>query len=446
MLSGGCTAPASVDTDRSEQDHHTIAGTAGTAMCHGSITDTRKVVIPVLPKPDVNVAYTDPALGATVIRITDSVTGEVHKPAYSTMQAWNSDESLLLLYRTGTDGNGHQLRDGHTYEFIHPLLFSPADLEEAYWSHSNPDELFYVSAAAHDYGQFRRLNPRTNESELIADFSQWCGTSLPVAGSDVHMQSLDDDQFGFRCRRDDGNTIMFSYRISTGRTIIQPTGNATPWSASTAPTPTASGTRYWLQGKVLDNTLEKVLVTPDLQSSIEHSTIGSTSTGQDALYQVAFGSSPHGCDGDARRGVGHLVQHNLETGDCRNIISEQHGYPYPTSSTHLSALAHKRPGWVALSSIGSAGQARYFSNQQPAPALFSEIYLTDTNPQQPVTCRLAHHRSTGKNAVNGRYAPYFGEPHATISPSGTRIVFGSDWYDSGAVDSYVIELPGYTRP
>jgi len=61
-------------------------------------------------------------------------------------------------------------------------------------------------------------------------------------------------------------------------------------------------------------------------------------------------------------------------------------------------------------------------------------------------CRLAHHRSTGKLAQSGEYNGYLGEPHVTISPSGTRLLFGSDWYDSGSVDSYVIELPLYQGP
>ncbi len=37
-------------------------------------------------------------------------------------------------------------------------------------------------------------------------------------------------------------------------------------------------------------------------------------------------------------------------------------------------------------------------------------------------------------------AGYFGEPHPVISPSGTLVIFSSDWYDSGSVDTYVIDL------
>lgn len=413
-------------------------------MCDGSVSDARQLNIPRIPRPGLYTRYKDPALGATVVRVSDSKYGEIHKPAYSTMQAWNADESLLLLYRSGNDGIGHQVRDGHSYKVIRQLDFIPADIEEVFWSRKNPDELFFVSAAKQERGQFKRLNPRTNESETIADFSDWCGASLPVAGNDVQMQSYDDDLFGFRCQQDDGRHIMFSYRISDQSVTLQYIGAGTMWSSNLAPMPAPGGKRFWLQGHVLDTTLVSPILNIDVHSFAEHSSVGTTTSGQDALYQVAFDPAPRGCDSDIFNGVGHLVEHNLETGACRNIISQQQGYPYPTSSTHVSAQAFNQPGWVAMSSVGTQEQISYFITGQKAPALFSEVYLSNTDPDNPVTCRLAHHRSTGKSAVNGGYEPYFGEPHATISPSGTRILFGSDWYDSGAVDAFVIELPGYS--
>jgi len=136
------------------------------------------------------------------------------------------------------------------------------------------------------------------------------------------------------------------------------------------------------------------------------------------------------------------MEHDLTTGECRPVINEKDGYPYTTRGTHISARAIHKPGWVAMSSIGY-DRFELFSNKRKAPLLFSEVYLVDTNPKSERVCRIAQHRSYSKSAQNGDYHPYFGEPHATISPSGTRIVFGSDWYDSGSVDAYVVELPAY---
>ncbi len=415
-------------------------------FCEGYVSHTESLTIPSIPKPGYLSSYNDPVFESRVIRITDSGFGEVNKPVYSTMQAWNADESLLLLYRAGANSPGHKLHDGHTYEFIRNLDVSPPDIEEIFWSRLDPDIFFYISKKSNDFGSFNQFNVSSNTSTQLADFGDYCGLGLPNAGNDVQMHAVNDDVFGFICDNDDGTQLMLSYKRSTNSIDAAPIGEGTLWNDWSAPVPAPSGTRYWHQGYVVDNGLQQIVHQLDMANPLEHSSIGMSATGEDAYYQVAFNRSPDGCDGDLYEGVGHLVEHDLATGGCRNIISQENGYPYTTSSTHISAQAYLQPERIALSSIGKASQNHFLADQTPAPVLFSEIYVAQTTPGDTKVCRLAHHRSLGKAAVNGGYASYFGEPHATISPSGTRVIFGSDWYDSGSVDSYVIELPDYTKP
>jgi len=293
-------------------------------LCAGLYSGKAKVGVPQVGKPPFRKYYREPAFGTKVMRITKAREGEVFKPAYSSMQAWNSDETKILLYRGGSDP-GHVLLDGTTYEHVRDLNIQPSDLEEVYWSHTDPDVFFYMSQHY-----------------------------IPTGGGDVQMQSWDDDLFGFRCRLSADKYMMFTYRLSTDEIIKAPIGEkTTQWQEWSAPIPGPSGKQLWYQGKVIDTDLQK-----------------------DAVFQTVFNDSPGGCDGDKGKGVGHLVVHNIETGECRPVINEERGYPYTTRGTHVSV----------------------------------------------------------------------GEPHATISPSGTRIIFGSDWYDSGSVDTYVIELPGYQKP
>jgi len=441
--SGAGPNPGGSDPD---PDTGPSLGAADEAFCESFVSNTDSFVVPRLTKPDFMTPYNDPTFGGRVTRISNSVFGEVNKPVYSTMQAWNADETLLLLYRTGVSGAGHKLHDGHTYEYIRDLDISPTDLEQVYWSRKDPDSFYFISTRSDDYGKFNRFSISTNQSVEVADFSAHCGAGVADAGNDVQMHALNDDLFGFRCRQDDGHYIMLSYQPSTDEVKTAPLGNGSAWTEWTAPAPSASGQRFWHQGHVLAGNLTTVNYELDLGNVFEHSSMGMTADGQDAFYQVSFNASPDGCDGDLYQGVGHLVEHNLETGFCRNIISQEAGYPYTTSSTHVSALAYLKPNRVAVSSIGNSDQTTLFTNEIEAPALFSEIYVAQTNPDDTVICRFAHHRSFGKSAKKGGYAAYFGEPHATISPSGTRVIFGSDWYDSGSVDSYVLELPDYIRP
>lgn len=410
-------------------------------LCEGMFTGTERVAIPPVAKPPFKRYYKDPAFGSKVIRITNARQGEVFKPAYSSMQAWNADESLLLLYKAGAN-SAHILVDGKTYEPFRELKIIPSDLEEVFWSHTDPDVFYYVSKYSADYGVFNKYSVKADKSTRIRAFHDICGPKgLPTGGNDVQMQSLDDDLFGFRCRPSADEYVMFSYRLSTDEVVHAPLKSA-GWEPWTAPIPGPSGERFWLQGKVLAPDLKRVLLDQDMKKHSEHANIGQTHDGQDAVFQVVFDPSPKGCDEDLWQGVGHLVVHNMETGECRPVINESKGYPYTTTGTHVSSQAYKNPGWVALSSVGY-GSFEYFTNKRRATTLMSEIYLANTDPDNEVVCRLAHHRSFGKSATRGGYKPYFGEPHATISPSGTRIAFGSDWYDSGSVDTYIIELPAY---
>lgn len=413
-------------------------------LCEGLFTSKERVEIPAVAKPPFMRYYQDPAFKSKVIRITQAEEGEVFKPVYSSMQAFNADESVLMLYRGGDDP-AHVLLDGRTYQPIRELDIVPSDLEEVYWSHTDPDVFYYVSKLSGDYGHFNKYSVSQDKITKVRDFRDICGRrGLPSGGNDVQMQSMDDDLFGFRCLAGKGNDsyIMFTYRISTDEVLQAPLNEDAGWEPWTAPIPGPSGERVWLQGKVLPPDLSKIELEHDMYKHHEHANIGLTHDGHDAVFTTVFDPSPGGCNDDLWQGVGHLVVHDMQTGECRPVINEAKGYPYTTSGTHVSARAHKRPGWVVMSSVGY-GSFEFFTNKRKAPALLSEIYLVNTDPDNEVVCRLAHHRSFGKSAKRGAYKGYFGEPHATASPSGTRIVFGSDWYDSGSVDTYVIELPAY---
>ncbi len=413
-------------------------------LCEGLITDQEPRKVRPVARPPFGQRYRDPAFGTTVIRITNSAADEVFKPSYSTMQAWNADESLLLLYKQSNGDGLHILLDGFTYAPIKALDFWPTDLEEVFWSHNDPDILYYVSAQHPTYGSLMKHNVRTDEATVLRNFENMCGKNIaPTSGGDVLMQSLDDNTFGFRCDTGD-NWTAFSYNVKEDKVITQLLGDGKDFDNWTAPLPLPKSDAFWMQGKVIGPDLKSVQATFDMFKHHEHADIGLAHDGREVYYATAFNISEGRCNNDVYGGVGHLIEHDFKTGECRPVITEKDGYPYTTRGTHISGRATRKPGWVAMSSIGY-DKLDFFTNDNKASPLFSEIYLVDTNPKSERVCRVAQHRSFGKSAKNGEYHPYFGEPHATISPSGTRIIFGSDWYDSGSVDAYVVELPAYSR-
>ena len=72
--------------------------------------------------------------------------------------------------------------------------------------------------------------------------------------------------------------------------------------------------------------------------------------------------------------------------------------------------------------------------------LDQELVLARVEKGNVDVYRIGHHRADEKEF------DYWGEPHAVISPTGTRVLFGSDWSgeeDGKSVDSYVVELPAF---
>jgi hypothetical protein len=190
-----------------------------------------------------------------------------------------------------------------------------------------------------------------------------------------------------------------------------------------APQAGPSGALFYFLGDVLDENMT-VVRGLDLANPLEHASLGRLANDHDTYNEAAY-------DGDH---VGSLVTHDMTDGSVRVIVGPSSGYPYPPSGTHVSAVAYKQPGWVFLSSIGATpdGQA----------VLNNELYIADTNPGGTgKVCRVAHHRSWAQSGPLG----YWAEPHVVSSPSGTRLLFGSDWGGRNAVDAFVAELPSY-RP
>ena len=373
-------------------------------LCQGLLTDKNAHPMTALAKPALLGTAVDPEFGTTIRRISDSGPSGAIVPMYSTIPAWNADESRLILYDVGA---GHRLHDGRTYAFIRALDdISPADLEQVYWHPTDPDVLFYV-----DDKTLVRYHVSTAAKDSVHTFST-C-TDGVTGGDDPMYISWDGNVIGLRC-----GSSAFSYRIDTDAV-----GGPTATSSTTAPQAAPSGARFFFDGDVLgfDLATQRTL---DMANPGEHAGLGRLANGDDGWFGVVYDPGSSGC-----AAVGSLVTYSLVDGSCRVVVGEDTGYPYPGSGVHVSALVLQRVGWAVVGSVGdTAGQG----------LLDQELLLVDTAAPARV-CRVAHHRSWGGDGPQG----YWAEPHAVPSPSGTRILFGSDWGGGQSVDAYVVELPAY---
>jgi hypothetical protein len=367
-------------------------------LCAGLITDASAHPMTALAKPDLGKTVTDPQFGTVIRRITAVGGSGVIKPVYSPTQAWNADESYMVLYEVG---HGHLLYDGKTYAYVRDLPIDPPDLEQVYWSTSDPDTLYWINGNV-----LTRYRVSTNENEALHTIT---GCSGQVSADSHAWISWDSNTLGLYC---ESTGKAFIYELDSGTAFASKAG-------SFAPSIAASGTRAYWGGKVVDRSLDAVR-TLDLGNVEEHCSLGALANGHDTYNLVQFDNGPSGSE------VGSLVTFDMTDGSSRVIVGPATGYPYPPSGTHVSAPIYKRPGWVFVSIIGDLSGAG---------VLDQELLLADTNPGGEV-CRIGHHRSQEQQ-------DYWGEPHVSGSPSGTRALFASDWGGGLSVDTYVVELPSY---
>ncbi|GER59171.1 T9SS type A sorting domain-containing protein [Patiriisocius marinus] len=368
-----------------------------------------------MDKPAYLAAAEDQSFPGTLIRrISEANTDGFVAPMYSTIQAWNADETRLILYSNGN----HQLLNGVDYSFIRTMDdINPEDLEAVFWHFSNPDILFYID---NNNGNLIEYNVSTQAINVLADLVDLsdCQESI-TGGNDVQMMSWDSDVISFRC----GNTSAFYYRIST-QTLVEFDINSLDFNA---PMPFPSGNLFYHRGNVYNSSgiLERSL---NLDVVNEHSCLGRLSNGDDAYFAIAFEEGP---DSNCQ---GTLVAHNATNANCFSVTPTG-DYGYPQSGTHISSLAHSNTegGWIAVSCVGY--------DQNGVDLLDQELFIAKVNENDADVYRVAHHRSDRDQLG------YWGEPHVIISPSGTRLLFGSDWSgseDGISVDSYVAELPANT--
>lgn len=441
--------------------------------CAGMITDRDSRVVPRMSKPKPLATYIDPSFGTRITRVTDAPGGTARRTLYNTIQPWNADESLLMLYHTGDKNAGHHLYNGKTYQYIRQMEFAAADIEGIYWDNKNASALYFVQSRPKNdplFGKLVKYNTQTRKRTLVADLEPVCGKPSNRRGRTARggndIQGMSGDLIGLRCQNGEAkgtsSDVSFHVNVRNGRiskrVIIDPArpqgGNAFGFRPDVAASPMPSGKRVVLQDSVfdanmnflyrLDGSLSNYTASNGRQYKVpklEHGAVGQMPNGNDAMFSPRYNAADDGCNSDSDYGRGALVAHDIQSGSCQVMVGESTGWNYPLRGVHLSSVSRNNPGWVTMTSIGY-GKLDFLKNGKKAPLLFSELSLTHANPDNPSTCRLAHTRTLAKSASRGSSyrGGYFGEPHAVMSPSGSRILFNSDWHDSGSVDTYAVNL------
>ncbi|MCP5027721.1 MAG: hypothetical protein GY929_15715, partial [Actinomycetia bacterium] len=338
-------------------------------------------------------------------RITDAGSGESIVPIPSGQSAWNADESLLLLYR---QGSGFELRDGRTGSPVADLDINPADIEEIYWSPTDPALLTYVDGV-----ELVAFDVNSSTRQILHTFD---------GCADVHSNgpvppSADGQLWGLLCIDDTGAVSPVAYRLGDGIDHRM----AAEADAAVAPIPTRSGLGLLVSrpGRGLDlydPTLTDVIGSFPL---IEDANVIAAVDGDGAevIVSTAFNSGP--------TGVGAAVAHPLDGSDPWPVVGEQTGHGTPPSGTHFAS------GGLGTSERFAITNRAVPQDGQPG-VVDGEILLVDLSGPEPTIVRLAHHRTLGGD--------YFSYPFVSLSPQGDRLLFSSDW-GGDHVDTYLVDIP-----
>lgn len=351
-----------------------------------------------LARPDRGVPLIDPAFGTTITRITDAAPGGAVVPIADSASVWSADERFLLLYRRGA---GHELRDGGSGALVRELTLPAADIEQVWWSRTVPTEVQFVDGVT--LVAVDVLDDRRTELHRFDGCATVSSGRTPVA------PSIDGAVWAVRCELADGAADYVSVDLRTGVEHRTPATHADLGAVVLA-----SG-----DGMVLFDDDGGAVVT-DRAFAPTGATLDPDDTNIVAALDAEGGDVVIG----ARFGGefdGSVVVQSADGGASSVLVGDATGHG-PASTGHQFALGGPidRPMLAVTAGTVSDGASGVVDG---------EVLLIDLHGE--VVARLAHHRSSASD--------YFATPFVSVSPSGSRVVFASDW-GGDAVDTYLVDV------
>jgi hypothetical protein len=364
------------------------------------------------------------------MRITDArgagIKGIV--PDYSKRQAWNANDTLLLL-RSG-DGNT-LLFDGTTYKFRKSL--EGVGGEDVFWSSTNPSLILFSLDNV-----LSSFNVETNEKKSLFTFAGYSFANTRGEGNlsrDGRWYALVGQFYDeARSRVFFKDLVVFDLATNqiTAKLPLPSSVEAFDW-VSISPNGNyvvvdyaddVSGRFHGLE--VYDRNLKFLWQKP---LGAGHSDLAVDENGDEALIMDVY---------DPNKNVTAIKKFRLSDGRETSLLEVS-----PLFDLHISCRNERRPGWCLISTFDYVG--RLTDNAVSWLPFEDEIFWLKLDGSGGVQ-RLAHHHSR-------RYSPstpdsdksvYFAEPHATSSRNGDRILFGSNWRekidDEASVDTYLLRI------
>ncbi|MBF0498811.1 MAG: hypothetical protein HQM09_01655 [Candidatus Riflebacteria bacterium] len=394
------------------------------------ITSKQILPEPSFPEPSAGKPVIDPTFGTSLQRLTDA--GLLKQPGvvpdYSKRQAFSPDGKYLLLRNTESQALLFSAKD---YSFIKPLEGVAG--EDLFWDPRHPGTLLFAIENV--------LSSCDVVSGKIKEIHRFDGYAFADTRGEGNL-SLDGRYYAIACRTYDAksgdvgykNLLVFDLQEmrEIARLAFPPKIENFDW-VSISPrgnyvvvdyADTEKGRFHGVE--VYDRNLKNIWQKP---LGAGHSDIGLDINGDEVLVMDIY---------DEQRNQTLIKKFRLSDGKETELFAVS-----PLFDLHISCRNTARPGWCYISTFDYV--QRLTHNANDFLPFEDEIFALSLDGNA-TTERLAHHHSRrfAPNAPDADHSCYFAEPHASVSPEGDRIIFGSNWNhevnNASALDTFLIDL------
>jgi hypothetical protein len=383
------------------------------ACAYDGLTSTPVLATPAIASPGYLQEIKDPTFGTAVIRVTapgkEILAGVFCKSAYcthrySSSQAWNADQSLLLI----TNGcHGFCFLDGQTYV----PLFQRASPNECEWHPVDAALMICISSRA-----IYTWAPRSDAKTIIFVGTGYRNLQFgPYKGN----PSRDGNKVVVRAVTDAGRLVAFAYDLST-KTKYRDIGLADLPGSNGYCGISPSG-RYIFCSQKLPGEIDEGYVFTIDGVELQHWTENHR-PGHGDMTIDADGSDVYVGISKADPDKFHIIKRRLVDGKVTDLA------PYGEGQ-HASLRNTRLPGWVFLSYSGTYSEVGEHPNWAP---FYQEVVALRIDGSGEVR-RIAQTRNPKHD--------YWSESHASPSPDGSQVIWSSNWGEpAGSVADYVTRL------
>ena len=365
---------------------------------------------PNMAEPD----YLDPQAtdvpGMTLTRITENNAFDLPdgqaRHGYSTGQIFNADETLV-------DAGNRILDVTDNYAIVKEV---PLSLERS-WSNINPDIMYGIDNTR-PKSQFVRWNVKTGQKQILRNFVDY---DLLTMGNYKGQITLDDSKVVLTGENPAGLDVIIAYDIANDEIINEISQDQYyKWAGYS---PKGDWIVVYNNNNVPDQSMKRaVRYDPDLTNPMEftefprHGDFAFDDNGEEVFAMISYPE---------------IYYFRLRDG-AKVILGSTSVPDSPAGNGHVSGRATNRPGYVYISS----SDRRKLLGVYKLGIASNEIIGRHLNGL-PVYQGISYYEHWGYSRSST--VDYDSHPKATVSPSGTRFVFTTDWYGRGQTNSYVLE-------